>query len=328
MKNSFLLMLLLLFKIASSEPIKVILDTDMDSDIDDVAAMAILHHFADLGEVEILATISSSSSGTSVRVINAINTYCNRKHIPVAVPDSKAPNHSWVLQGEILAREFPNTSTVENSPTATNLYRKVLASQPDNSIILITIGYLTNLNNLLLSEACEFSPLNGVELVSKKVAAYYCMGGRYPADKAAADIVNGNFRPDPNSARYVVENWPTKIIFTAGGDFVQLFQKSGNALKRLPENNPVRMAYYLAKGDVLNDWSHHTADILTVWVAVRGAHPYFKQTTFGHNYIDKYGRNVWKTEHDNSRHIVVDRLNDGIEPEQATKLFENLFSEL
>jgi len=43
-----------------AQPVKIIFDTDMESDVDDVAALAMLHGLADKGEAEILATISSS----------------------------------------------------------------------------------------------------------------------------------------------------------------------------------------------------------------------------------------------------------------------------
>ena len=41
--------------VVSAEPLKVIFDTDIDGDNDDVAAAAILHAFADAGQVEIVA---------------------------------------------------------------------------------------------------------------------------------------------------------------------------------------------------------------------------------------------------------------------------------
>ena len=41
-----------------SEPVKIIFDTDMLTDFDDVGALACLHALADAGECEILATVS------------------------------------------------------------------------------------------------------------------------------------------------------------------------------------------------------------------------------------------------------------------------------
>lgn len=94
MRNFFTLLfsMILFANISCAQPpIKIILDTDMDSDIDDVSAMGLLHHFADLGEVEILATVSCSSNKGSVQVIDAINTFYNRPDIPVGIPKEDAP---------------------------------------------------------------------------------------------------------------------------------------------------------------------------------------------------------------------------------------------
>jgi hypothetical protein len=312
-------------KMAYSAPIKVILDTDMDSDIDDVAAMALLHRFADLGEVEILATISCSSLETSVRVVHAVNTFYNRADIPVAAPNEGAPRHSWVLKGDILAKEYPHSASVKNTPSATQLYRKTLAAQPDGSVLIISLGYLNNLKDLLLSGPDQYSALSGMELVAQKVSRYVCMGGRYPADEMPAGIKSGNFRPDPVSASFVAEKWPTPIVFTGGGFFSRLFE-TGNSLKELPKDNIVRRAYELAKGDEANDWSHHTADILAVWLAIRGTDPYFTITDFGYNEIDTYGRNRWQTDRDNPNHSFISNLKEGVETAVMKELFDKLFT--
>lgn len=320
----FLFLQIFMISIGCAAPIKVILDTDMDSDIDDVSALALLHHFADLGEVEILGTISCSSKGSAVEVIDAINTFYNRPDIPVAVPKNCAPQHSWILNGGALAKEFPHDATAANSPSAVKLYRKLLASQPDKSVVIVTLGYLNNLEDLLLSKPDEHSPLNGYDLVASKVASFYCMGSLYPVDNKPADIVWGNFRPDPASTLYVVQHWPTKIVFTGGGDFASSIG-FGNGLKTLPNNNIVRRAYELAKGDTTKSWDHHAADIVTVWVAVRGTSPYFQETTYGYNEIDQYGRNKWKTDRDIPTQSYVSSLKKGVNPKKVGSMFDSLF---
>ena len=307
--------------------VKVILDTDMDSDIDDVAAMGLLHHFADLGEVEILATVSCSANKYAVEVVDAINTFFDRPDIPVAAPDEGAPQHGWILRGDILAGEFSHDASVENSPSATELYRKTLASQPDSSVVIISLGYLNNLNDLLLSGPDEYSPLSGAELVAKKVQSYYCMGGSYPADQIDPAVKYGNFRPDVASTAYVVENWPTRLVFTGGGEFAAAI-KHGNGLKTLSENHIVRRAYELAKGDASKDWGHHSADILTVWMAVRGTGSYFQETTFGYNEIDQYGRNVWKADHDQPNRSYVSDLSETTTFTEVAAMFDSYLSKL
>ena len=51
---------------AAAAPVKIIFDTDMLTDFDDVGALACLHALADAGECEILATVSSTRGNASV----------------------------------------------------------------------------------------------------------------------------------------------------------------------------------------------------------------------------------------------------------------------
>jgi len=310
-----------------SNPKRVILDTDMDSDIDDVAALALLHYFAELGEVEILATVSCSSDIYSVRLIDAINNFYNRPNIPVGIPNIGAPKHSWILNGAKLSDMYKHTATSESSPSATEIYRKILAAQPDGSVTIISLGYLNNLYDVLNSEPDEFSALNGMDLVALKVESYYCMGGSYPTDAIHEDVKYGNFRPDPISTSYVVNHWPTKIIFTGGGDFAESITH-GNGLKNLSEDNIVRKAYEMVKGSDENDWSHHSADILTVWLAVRGAEPFFTKISYGYNSIDKYGRNTWLIDKDNPKHMHISQLKEDIHPETISSFFDKQLKNL
>ncbi|MEO9971107.1 MAG: hypothetical protein ABJG15_15015 [Hyphomonadaceae bacterium] len=66
-RSSFYLFLAIWISPAAiGDPIKVILETDMETDCDDAAALAMLHHFADENTVEILAVISNSASPDSI----------------------------------------------------------------------------------------------------------------------------------------------------------------------------------------------------------------------------------------------------------------------
>ena len=70
----------------TSSPLKVILDTDMLTDFDDVGALACLHALADAGECEIIATVSATGGNASVGTVEIINRYCGRPGIPVGSP--------------------------------------------------------------------------------------------------------------------------------------------------------------------------------------------------------------------------------------------------
>ena len=80
-----------------------------------------------------------------------------------------------------IANEFPHeVQSADSLPNAALLYRKVLAKQPDGSVVMISIGTLTNLRNLLQTGSDEYSRLTGSELVKQKVRAWVCMGGKFP----------------------------------------------------------------------------------------------------------------------------------------------------
>ena len=66
-------------------PEKIVFDTDMYTDFDDVGALATLHALADAGECEILGTIASTRGAPSVGMVEIINAYYGRPNIPVGV---------------------------------------------------------------------------------------------------------------------------------------------------------------------------------------------------------------------------------------------------
>ena len=136
---------------------KVIFDSDASSDWDDVGDIAVLNSLADLGEIEILACMASSQNGATALFMNSVNTWYGRPNVPVGRrPDTFGPG-GYPAQ---IASEYPHPlyATYTDPPVAANLYRKVLASQPDNSVVIVTTGYLNNLQALLQSGPDAYSP--------------------------------------------------------------------------------------------------------------------------------------------------------------------------
>ncbi len=68
------------------QPVKIIFDTDLGPDYDDVGALAFLHAMADSGKAEILATISSNKHELVAPSIEVINRYFNRPELPIGAP--------------------------------------------------------------------------------------------------------------------------------------------------------------------------------------------------------------------------------------------------
>lgn len=304
----------------NAQPVKIIFDTDMESDVDDVGALAMLHGLADNGEAEILGTMVCSLNPWSVPTVDALNTYFKRPDIPIGAVKTLGVYRNSKY-AKIISEEYPQDIGLgEEAPDATTLYREILASQPDQSVVIVTVGYLTNLSYLLKSDPDKFSPLDGVDLVRQKVKHLVCMGGRYPYQQDPAKW--GNFKPDPGAIQHVAHDWPTLITFTGGGDFANLIQTGKKTFNFEPTSNPVSRAYEIfLKG--WRDW-HHSADLIAVYVAVRGWEEFFQLHTQGYNHIFEDGTLMWRLHPDDPRHQYVDDLKENVNPDHVAKVFDNL----
>jgi pyrimidine-specific ribonucleoside hydrolase len=160
----------------------VIFDTDFGPDYDDVGAIALLHAFADSGYIEILATGASCKHKNVAAALSVFNTYFKRPAIPVGVV--KGPGidiGDWQHWTDTVIARYPHTiRSNDQVPDAVTIYRRVLAKQPDHSVTIITVGFLTNMANLLASSPDTLSPLNGRDLVSRKVMQLVSMAGKFP----------------------------------------------------------------------------------------------------------------------------------------------------
>lgn len=326
MRPTLLIFLLFAFGSAASaaHPVKIIFDTDMESDVDDVGALAMLHSLADLGEAEILAVMISSLNPWSAPTADVVNTWFGRPDLPVGNKKTLGVYRNSVYARPLI-EAFPHDLPLgEAVPDAVPLYREILAGQPDNSVVIVTVGYLSNLAELLESEPDQHSPLSGRELVERKVQRYVCMGGRYPAQLYPGKW--GNFLPDPGAVRAVAANWPGEIIFTGGGDFANSIPTGGRVMNTLDETDPVHFAYrvFFQKAGWAKGPTHHSADLIAVYVAVRGPEPFFSHQKRGYNHIFEDGTLVWRRSPDRPNHSLVAGWAEGADPEQAVALFDDL----
>lgn len=287
MKPRFLLVLCLFTGIVSGcapappqLPVAVILDTDMETDVDDVGALAVLHALADRGEAKLLAVMVSSANPWSGRCARAVNRFYNRPEIPVGVARHGVTMGSKYARQ--VAEEFGEDTTTP-LPEAVSQYRRLLAAQPDQSVTIVSVGYLTNLAALLRSPPDRTSPLDGKQLVQKKVRRVVVMGGEYPTGR------EWNFYQDASSSRLVVGNWPTPVLFVgyeAGRETL-----TGRGLSASAPS-PLRRAYELYN----NLTDRPSWDQLAVLVAVRrqqGERHKMWRFEPGKNIVTDDGANRW-----------------------------------
>ncbi|QDT14662.1 nucleoside hydrolase [Alienimonas californiensis] len=308
----------------TARPVPIIFDTDMDTDCDDVGALAILHALADAGEAEILATPVSSRFRYSAPCTAAINAWYGRPELPVGAPKGGGADTSRGSRyAKQIAAGFPaKVATNEAAPDAVRVYREVLAARPDvandpaGGVVVATVGYCTNLRDLLSSQPDKISPLSGAELVKAKVRLWVCMGGRYPEHRDPA--VYGNFKPDPFSAVVAARDWPTPVVFTGLGEEV----KTGGTLSETPENSPVRQAYRLYLGDTP---ARPSWDPIAVLYAVRPDAPFWTVREQGSNEIFPNGTNAWRDEPDDPRHRLLEWA-EGVETSAVRDVLNELMT--
>jgi hypothetical protein len=218
---------------------RVIFDNDVGGDIDDAGALAVLHALADRGEIELLAMGVVIGHEAAVPYVHAVNTWYGRPDLPIGTIKGQAPYARDEYMVPIVA-EYPHTLTQETAPDVVQLYRQVLASQPDQSVTLIVVGPATNIRNLLHSGPDEHSPLTGVELMRRKIKFYGAGGngnGGLPKGKCGF-----NYYTDLESAKQELERLPTDFptVF-AGGSGNKL--RIGSALRNARPDHIIRKSY-------------------------------------------------------------------------------------
>lgn len=272
-----------------AKPVPVIFDSDMGPDYDDVGAITLLHAFADSGYVKILATVASTKYEGVAGVFSVFNTYFQRPGLPIGVPHANGLMlRDWQRWSDTLLARYPHS--VKNNtdvPEATEVYRKILATQPDRSVTIITVGFFTNLANLLKSAPDKYSKLNGEQLVKKKVKQLVSMAGRFPSGKEF------NVEKDAAASQYVFQHWPTPVLLS--GFEIGMKIKTGLPLiqNETIQASPVKDVFRISIPKDKNDSAGRMSwDQTAVWVAVKGREPFYTLKK-GRMTVAADGSNTW-----------------------------------
>jgi pyrimidine-specific ribonucleoside hydrolase len=306
---SVLVLLINGFVLGQSAPqqqaVPVIFDTDMGPDYDDVGAIAMLHAFADEGQATILATIASTNYPKVTQVLSVLNTYFNRPNTPIGVPKGNAigdkDTQHW--SDTITARYPHRIRSNKEVPDAVALYRQILAKQPDHSVTIITVGFLTNLANLLDSKPDKYSTLSGKALVSLKVKKLVSMAGKFPNGREY------NVFRDAPSSKKVFANWPTLIPILMSGFEIGEKIHSGLPLTRNKaiQHSPVKDVFSISIPKSKEDKAGRMSwDQTAVLVGVRGHAPYYTVKT-GRLVMNADGSNGWDSTGKGHSYLVVRR---------------------
>ncbi len=284
-----------------NQAVPVIFDTDMGPDYDDVGAIAMLHAFADEGQTRILATIASTNYPNVTSVLSVLNTYFHRPNIPIGVPKGKAvgdkDTQHW---SDTLVARYPHAIRSNNDvPDAVALYRQILAKQPDRSVTIITVGFLTNLANLLNSPPDQYSKLSGKALVEKKVKHVVSMAGKFPSGREY------NVFRDSLSSKIVFANWPTPILMSGFEIGEQIHSGLPITQNARIQHSPVKDVFTISLPKSAEDKNGRMSwDQTAVLVGVRGYEPYYTVKS-GRLTMNPDGSNGWDSSGKGHRYLVV-----------------------
>lgn len=309
-----------------ASPAKIIFDTDMYTDFDDAGALACLHALADAGECEILATVANTRDCLSVAMCEIINAYYGRPDIPVGcVRGIGVGREEWATHEKrfgAAVRKYAKWVKHENSsdaPDAAEVYRKVLTAQPDKSVVICSVGFLSNMRKLMETDR---------DLVARKVKLWVAMACSYPKGKEC------NSMTDWESSKIAFENWPTPIVFSdfqygmdcfAGRAIAESGVKDSPVADVFRGNMPPRDEIAKDAGGHLrccNGLCGRAAwDETAVLAAVRGVDSYFNVHRGAYCMVGTEGEDEWVPDEKGGRHM---RLTEKTSKVEIGKIIDEL----
>lgn len=271
----------------SERPPRIVFDTDIAGDVDDVLALAMLHALADRGECTIKAVTVSKTHPQNGPMVDAINTFYGRPDIPIGVTKGDYPRDSKYVR---LARQkddgefrYPHDLLYStDAPDAVSVLREVLADAQPHSISIIPVGLAVNIADLLDSPADSLSPLTGIELVQQKVKLLSIMAGAFSPVNGNDHYLEANVRNHVESMQRLVRLWPAEVPVVWSDFNIGIHARyPRNSIARdfgYVDHHIVRESYLLHSGP---DHDRPSWDLTSVLVAVRPDDGYFDWSSNG-----------------------------------------------
>jgi inosine-uridine nucleoside N-ribohydrolase len=293
----------------SEGPVRLIYDTDMGNDVDDALALGVIHALQSRGECELLAVTITKDEALCAPFVDAVNTFYGRGAIPIGVVrEGPTPGPGRVT---VLAREmddgklrYPHDlKSGGDAPEATALLRKVLAAQPDRSVAIAQVGFSTNLARLLASGPDAHSPLDGTELVARKVRILSVMAGAFKPIRGK-EHREYNVVKDIPAAQKLAAEWPTPIVYS-GFEIGIAITYPAHSIEHdfaYVPHHPLAEAYQL-----YNPTPHErpTWDLTSVLWVVRPDHGYFELSPLGRAAVSSEGRTGFQEAADGRHRYLI-----------------------
>jgi inosine-uridine nucleoside N-ribohydrolase len=203
-----LLAMLCLGVVAAAQSVPVIFDTDMGNDVDDALALAMLHALESRGECRLIGVTITKDNPWAAPYVDLVNTFYGRAQIPVGmVKGGVTPEASKMIQVPAERRRADGTlvyprrlASGAEAPEAVGLLRRLLTAERDGSVVIVQVGFSTNLARLLDTS-------EDVDLVRRKVKLLSVMAGNFAQAKPEFNV-----QRDTASAKKLFEKWPGEIV--------------------------------------------------------------------------------------------------------------------
>ncbi len=277
--------------VQADDPVGLVFDTDMCGDVDDVLALGMIHAMQSRGDARLLAVTVSVDDARAAPFVDLVNTFYGRDSIPIGAVGAGGPRENCKYLPMVDIRDqdrlrYPHDQA--EFPLATQLLRKVLAAQPDQSVVIVQVGFSTNLARLLDTTGDDISPLTGIELVKAKVRFLSLMAGAFAPVEGNARYLEYNVIMDIPSCAKLVTRWPTEMVFSGFeiGMAVRYPAASIERDYRYVPHHPLAEAYYLYLPPPHN---RPTWDLTSVLYAVYPERGYFELSPPGDVTVEEDG---------------------------------------
>ena len=303
---------------AEDRKVNMIIDTDIGNSTDDILALQAAFAFQSKGWCEIKGVISSRGTEKVQRFADCMLHYYHADNVPLGINrsdksffeivpyyhlvDSVDGNGKPLLEGT----GIPLSERLDGP----ELYRKLLSEAPDRSITIVCIGFTTNICALLKSGPDGYSPLNGVDLVRKKVKELHLMGCCFGKVKQRYSPelldVEYNILGDIPSARELFDKWPVEIhVFPVEGGL--LFPSDHNEVLDdygWQPDNPLYMVYSRYDEWNTGDLGQYWWDLFVILHSMESEELY-NCTESGTISINERGRSIFVDDPDGRHYIIA-----------------------
>ena len=306
--------------------VPLIFDTDIGNDVDDVLALGMIHALQSRGECRLLAVTITKDHKDAAAFTDAVNTFYGRGEIPIGVCSRNVTNHQGRFNGLANQREndvlrYPHDLLGgDDAADAVVLLRQTLAAAKDHSVVIVQVGFSSNLAALLDSSPDAMSDLSGMNLVNQKVRLLSVMAGAFTKIRRDGELVDHreyNIIKDIPAAKKLAASWPTEIQWSGFeiGIAVPYPHESIEQDFGYVKHHPLADSYI-----AYNPPPHNrpTWDLTSVLQAVRPSRDYFGLSKPGHVTVADDGQTIF-VEKEGGKHRYLT-----LTPDQKIRVIETL----